>query len=114
MFKSIISLFFVCQLARAAFDIRDYGAIADETKVQTEMINSEAFMDAIAAANITTTEERRVVVPENFTFSCMPINIQYISNVTIQIDGTLQVSKNHKKYPLDGNSVSDFLAFQYV
>ena len=114
MFKSIISLFFVCQLAQAAFDIRDYGAIADETKVQTEIINSEAFMDAIAAANATSTEERRVIVPEGLTFSCMPINIQNITNVTIQIDGTILVSKNHKKYPLEGSSVSDFLAFKNV
>ena len=114
MIKQIISLFFVCQLAQAAFDIRDYGAIADETKVQSEMINAEAFADAIAAANATMTEERRVIVPENYTFSCMPINVRYVTNITIQIDGTLLVSKNHKRYPLDGSNVYDFLAFQYV
>ena len=114
IFKHLISLFFVCQLTQAAFDIRDYGAIADDTTVQTEMVNAEAFADAIAAANATTTEERRVVVPENYTFSCMPINIQYINNVTIQIDGTLLVSKNHRRYPLEGKDVLDFLAFQYV
>ena len=33
IFKHLISLFFVCQLTQAAFDIRDYGAIADDTTV---------------------------------------------------------------------------------
>lgn len=53
-------------------------------------------MDAIVAANYTTTDSDRVVlVPANHTFNIMPVWAANITNIVIQIDGTIRLSKRH-------------------
>lgn len=58
-------------------------------------------MDAIVAANTTTTmDDRTVTVPSGLTFYTMPIWADEITNIVFQIDGTLRLSKRHRQFPL--------------
>ena len=83
-----------------AFDIRDFGAVANDTSLGAEQKNSQALMDAIVAANTTnTTSERIVLIPANQTFNTMPVWASNITNVVFQIDGTLKLSKRHHLFP---------------
>ena len=54
------------------------------------------MIDAIKAANSSTKDERRVLVPADLTFTMMPVYATNIKKVTLQIDGVLQASKNYK------------------
>ena len=66
----------------SAFDIRDFGAIAEDDSLFTEQLNAAAFMDAIVAANATAEVSERVVhVPYNYTFYTMPIWAANITNI---------------------------------
>lgn len=58
-------------------------------------------MEAIVAANYTTTLEKEVYVPWNHTFHMYPIRAYNFTNITFTIDGTIKLSKNHHKFPLD-------------
>ena len=85
----------------SAFDIRDFGAVANDTSHYAEQTNAQALMDAIVAANITESQSERVVlVPADFTFYTMPVWADNITNIVFQIDGKLKLSKNHHRFPL--------------
>ena len=87
-----------------AHNILDYGAVADDSSYATEVDNSAAIYQAAVAANSTEDEDRTVEFPAGYTFSSMPILIQNVTNITFVIDGTLQASKNHEKYPTTGGN----------
>lgn len=85
----------------ARFDIRDFGAIADDDSLGAEEINASAIMDAFVAANFTTAiEDREVYIPANMTFHSFPVYTQYINHLTLTIDGTLKASKRNNLYPV--------------
>ena len=114
MFKmhllSVISLLLSLSMA---FDIRDFGAVADDDSLSAEQINGQAIMDAIVAANYTDTD-RTVFVP-NMTFHCMPVWATHINNITFQIDGTIMLSKRHHKIPLrKEKKIRDMFFFEDV
>ena len=97
-----------------AHDIRDFGALANDTSLNAEQTNAVALMDAIVAAN-TTTDDRTVVIPANFTFSTMPVWGNFITNVTFQIDGTLKLSKAHHHFTMrKEGKISDLFYFEDV
>ena len=75
------------------------------------------MVDAIKAANSSTKDERRVLVPADLTFTMMPVVVSNIKNVTIQIDGVLQASKNYKQWPTTQGEVAEvhhFMEFEDV
>ncbi len=86
------------------FDIRDFGAIADDDSLGAEESNASAIMDAFVAANYTlAVEDREVYIPANMTFHSFPVFTQYINHLTLTIDGTLKASKRNNLYPvIDG------------
>ena len=68
---SILAAISLLMHLSSAFDIRDFGAIADEDSLAAEQMNSQALMDAIVAANFT--ESDRIVTVPNMTFHSMPV-----------------------------------------
>ena len=98
--KVVVALLIVSSLTRA-FDIRDFGAVANDTSHYAEQTNAQALMDAIVAANTTSAlTDRVVLVPADLTFYTMPVWAANITNIVFQIDGTLKLSKNHHRFPL--------------
>ena len=97
---SIATFLLILSSLTSAFDIRDFGAVANDTSLGAEQKNAQALMDAIVAANTTTTvDERVVLVPANLTFNTMPVWAANVTNVVFQIDGTLRLSKRHHLIP---------------
>ena len=72
-----------------------------------------AIQEAILAANSTDNDDRVVEIPA-FTFSSLPVRSEHIINITVQIDGTLLVSKDYKSFPnKDSNNIEDFFTFRF-
>ena len=87
-------------MVSARHDVRDYGAIAEIDSLEVEQANALAFMKALKAANETEIPQgREVYVPANMTFHMMPVYGEYITNMTITIDGTIKASKRHDVWP---------------
>ena len=86
------------------FDIRDYGAIANDDSLNAEQTNAAAFEKAILAANSTMDSDRIAYVPSNLTFHMMPVEVHNLFNMTITIDGTIMASKRQHKWPVGSNN----------
>lgn len=54
-------------------------------------------MDAIVQANYTESD-REVLIPANHTFHMLPVWADYLTNMTITIDGTIKCSKRQHKW----------------
>ena len=85
-----------------AHNILDYGAIVDKTTNYAEVTNSMAILDAIMAAHSSDNDDRVIEIPAGHTFSSFPIRADNVKNITIQIDGTLLLSKDFKAFSADG------------
>ena len=93
--------------ASVAHNILDFGAIVDESTHSAELANSEAILNAILAADSDDNDDGLVEIPSGMTFSSLPVRTVNLTDVTIQIDGTLLVSKDFESFP----AKSDFLMF---
>jgi polygalacturonase len=90
-------------LTSAAHSILDYGALATELECDTPtaFANTEAFRQALKAANTSLTD--RVVhipkLPTNQSIYMMPILMENLNNVSFVIDGNVIASSDHINWP---------------
>ena len=114
---TLVSASLLLSQAFAAYDIRDYGAVANDDSLHAEEKNTWAFLQALSAANSTDVEaDREVLVPGDLTFNMLNLQAAYIKNVTITIDGTIMASKRNHHYKTSTNGkgktkVIDFFDF---
>lgn len=117
MLQSIAKLVWLVGTARAAHNIMDYGAMANNDSLRAERANSKAFGKALIAANSTADfSEREVLVPSNMTFHMLAIEeLDNWANVNVTIDGTIKLSKRHHDWPLtDKGDIRDFLMLRDI
>ena len=92
----MLSLIFAVLCAAKALDlIADCGAIPKtdlEASLDEAFQNSFAMTDCIYMAN-RSESDRTVILPTNTIVTMMNIAITNITNVEIQIDGTLEMAK---------------------
>lgn len=97
---SLLVILGLLSMVRARHDVRDYGAMPEDDSLEAEQANSLAFMRALNAANKTVNPyEREVYVPADLTFHMMPVWGEYITNMTITIDGTIKATKRNHEWP---------------
>ena len=94
----------------------DFGAIPEDDSLRAERINSQAFMDAIVAANYTTDgSEREVLIPAGHNFNMLAVWASDFTNVTISIEGNITASKRHHQWETTGSGdhtkIRDFITF---
>lgn len=84
----------------AHHNIRDHGAVHNQTDTDTAFLNAQAVIKAALAANASTTD-REVYIPkeENLFFNMMPVHLTNLHNVTFTIDGTVLVSDDNERWP---------------
>lgn len=78
--------------------ILSYGGIAGDSSNEAGWTNSAAFTKALVAANSSTTD-RTVLIPSNNDFYIFEVEVSYMVNITITIDGNLYVSNNISAWP---------------
>jgi len=113
--------------SETVYTVTGYGLKGnDESSYDVEYTNSQAFMNAIYAANDWKKDhpDESVVVwiPEGSWYSMFPIKVENIDGLIIRIDAYIKASKRHTRYPTDysyrGNGswserVWSFLTFNY-
>ncbi len=80
------------RFADKTFNIKDYGAVADN-----KTLNTKAFADAIGAC--TKAGGGKVVVPAG-TWLTGPIQMQNNVNLVVEQDALIQFTKDHTQYPI--------------
>ena len=108
--KALIAITFAS--ACVAHNILDFGAIVDETSVESESTNAYAFTQAILAANSSLNEDNTVEISAGQTFSLLPISVDQVSNIDFKIDGTLLASKNFRAWNTTSIAIANFLHFE--
>jgi hypothetical protein len=91
MNKAILSLFL--GLTQGFDIVKDCGAVAKGKDTQTlkeTQQNAAAIMSCLDKANSDPTD-RTVVIPKGQLFSSMPIEASGLNDVTLTIDGVLEV-----------------------
>jgi polygalacturonase len=127
MLRSLLAVIALVQSVFAFekyYSIMDYGAIPhDEDSWDTEWINTNAFRLALEAATNNTYGTHIVHIPEGYWFSMFPVEVEWLTDITIQIDGVIKASKRHTRYPVswelrgDGSwrqRVSNFMQFDHA
>ena len=61
--------------------------------------NAKALKECLQKAN-NTLDTRTVIIPEDYTFTAMAVNITNLFNVTLQIDGTWEATPHYEYWPL--------------
>jgi len=94
----IVSLIQVCF---AAHSVLDYGKVTNSSKttLEQENANRDAFIKAVTAANMSESD-RVALIPENLVITLTPLELDYLNDVEIVIDGLVLASKWHKEWPL--------------
>jgi polygalacturonase len=82
--------------------IEDFGAKPDLEVQSIAVQNTNAFLQALTAANASDTD-KTVVFPEGKVYYMFALNITNFHNVVIQIDGTLKYSNDIESYPAAKN-----------
>jgi len=88
-------------LAQAAHDIKDCEDFTDGLDVNSkqEYANAKCFSDLIIAANNDATD-RTALVPKDVVVSMMPVFMEELKDVTIQIDGEVHASQHYMDWSL--------------
>ena len=109
----ILGICLLSSLVQARFDIRDFGAIANDDSLGAEEANAAAIMDALTAARFSSEEQAEVYIPENMTFNSFPIYAEKIRHLTLTIDGTLRASKRNNMWTLEPEKgkIRNFIEF---
>ena len=87
----------VVLVVSCVYDIEQFGAVAHSDTVSDQFRNSKAILAAVQAAN--SSEGERIVRIPNSKFYSMPIRIEDVHNISIEIAGKLIASKNVKYWP---------------
>ena len=84
-----------------AISILDFGAVPSSSSDSICLINSNAITKAILYANASSlsSTDRTVLVPPNYHFYFLYVEVSGIYNVTIQIDGVLSISNHLSAWP---------------
>ena len=103
--KALTLLALLVPNALASFDlINDCGGVprTNPKKITVEegQQNTKALVTCLQKAAEDTTGDRTVVVPENKVFSAFGFEMSNIKDITLQIDGTLELNPNYLSWPL--------------
>lgn len=107
VFLSLLVIFSGLSLALAAHSVSDFGAVANNSSNSAASANTLALQKALVAANTSNTD-RVALVPHAHSFYYFWLKIDYLVNVTLQIDGTLLVSNNLSATEWPGTNIGDF------
>ena len=104
---SCIVIFALFSPAIAAHSIADFGAVTNDVSVSAAAANTLALQKALVAANSSTTDHV-ALVPAGASYCYFWVKVDYLVNVTLQIDGTLLVSNNISatEWPVEGEFAS--------
>ena len=80
-----------------AFTIDDFSSVKDVDSWEAASQNTNAMMNSIIAANSSSTD-RVVLIPAGSTYYMTQVKVEYLKDVTIQIDGTIRFSNEMDKY----------------
>jgi hypothetical protein len=72
--------------------VEDFGAKPDVEVQSIAVQNTNAFLQALTAANASDTD-KTVIFPEGKVYYMFALNITNFHNIVIQIDGTLKYSE---------------------
>jgi polygalacturonase len=79
--------------------IEDFGAVRDDSTLQTALLNSDAIKQAFEAASNVNNEDFVVEIPADSTYHIYSSDIQDVHDVTFQIDGNLIVHDTIEDWP---------------
>ena len=99
--------FALANLAMAAHSIANFGAVPNNPSDSAAAANTLAIQKALVAANTSATD-REVLVPAGGSYYYYWLKVDYLVNVTLQIDGTILVSNNitATAWPVSGDFAS--------
>jgi hypothetical protein len=99
----VLILLWVCTVY--AYNIDDFGAKPDDASYKTAKANGKAFLDAVLAANLSTTD-KTVIVSRGKNYTMLPYAIiNDINNVTIEINGIINAwCENVANWPFGINN----------
>lgn len=106
----ILILLWACTIY--AYNIDDFGAKPDDASYKTAKANGKAFLDAVLAANLSTTD-KTVIVSRGKNYTMLPYAIiNDIYNVTIEISGIINAwSENIVDWPLGKSEYTNLRSF---
>ena len=105
----IVTLTMQCVLGYHS--ILDHGAIPSSNITADAFKNADAFLEAIKAANASETD-REVLIPRGYKFVMMPTHVDYLSFITINVEGTVILSEDNVNWPnKTENDCWDFWTF---
>jgi hypothetical protein len=87
MLKSFVFAGIVA-LSAAKHSMHSFGAIHDDTSYSAALTNAQALKSAILHAN-SSDIDRVVHVPEGYRYTMMPVLLDNVQNVTLEIDGVI-------------------------
>jgi polygalacturonase len=80
-----------------AVTIDDFNSMKDVDTWEAASQNTQAMMNAITAANSSSTD-KVVLIPAGSTYYMTQVKVEYLKDVTFQIDGTIRFSNEMDKY----------------
>lgn len=80
-------------------NINDFGARHNAFTLDDQVANAKAFKDALLHAN-QHPDDRMVYIPEGHIYAMMPTHISNLQDVSIKIDGLIEVSEDYQNWPL--------------
>jgi len=72
-----------------------------------EKENQKVFEGALFNVNMTSNEDRMLVIKDDMDFSMFPIYINDHHNIHIKIEGTVRATKNYKEWPITSHGQYD-------
>ena len=93
MLLSLVVIISLANSGMAAHSISDFGAVPNDPSNSAAAANSLALQKALVAANTSVTD-RVALVPAGDSFYYFWVKVNYLVNVTLQIDGTILISNN--------------------
>lgn len=116
MFHMFWMLALLVVSGQAFQDITSFGAVKNEDTLSAQQTNQVAIMQAIAQANLTTSagDDRVVIVPTH-TYYTLPIVLDHVYDVVLEVRGKLSACNRIKHYPKTENRISyqDFISINF-
>ena len=95
--KSILLILALATCTVCIYDILSFGAVPNADHLQAQSANTKAIIAAIKKAN--SSDGERIVRIPNKKFYSMPIRIEYVHNISIEITGKLLASQSIAHWP---------------